>query len=69
MDEKTIVAATVRELLFISFEKGVINSSRADFGSFSNTMALCLLEVNINIKGKKSDVILSGMGNGSVYFW
>jgi len=32
LDEQTLVAATIRELLFISTDKGVISSTRGDFG-------------------------------------
>ena len=47
LDEKSIAAATVKELLFVTYDKGVINSSRGDFGNSSTTMALCLLPLRI----------------------
>lgn len=32
-------------------------------------MALCLLPLKFEYKKEKKDVMLTGMGNGSVYFW
>jgi len=32
-------------------------------------MALCLLPIKIQYKKEKKDFMLSGMGNGSIYFW
>lgn len=56
--------ATIKDILFVTFDK-VINSSRGVFGNFSTSMALCLLPLTI---GKK-EMMVAGMGNGSIYFW
>lgn len=39
------------------------------FGNFSITPTLCLLSLECKYKGDEKQYILSGMGNGSVYFW
>jgi WD40 repeat protein len=70
LDETGLAVATIRELMFVNFEKGVINSSRGDYGDFSPTMALCLLSMNVPAgKSGKKNCIIAGMGNGSIYFW
>ena len=69
LDEQSLVVATIRELLFVSIEKGVINSSRGDFGNFSSSMGLCLLPLSVYLKGSRKDCMIAGMGNGSIYFW
>ena len=63
------MAVTVKEILFITFENNVVNSSRGEFGNFSTSMALCLLSLSADLKGERKDLMLTGMGNGSVYFW
>ena len=65
-----MVVATIKELLFVNIEKGVINSSRGDFVGFSPTMALSLLPLSVSAaKGQKREQMIAGMGNGSIYFW
>jgi len=46
-----------------------LNSDRGDFNNFSNSPALCLLPLAVNVKGSKMNYMLSGMANGSIYFW
>lgn len=43
--EKILVLATLRQLLFVSFEKGVLNANRGTFGDFTTSAALCLLSL------------------------
>ena len=69
IDRQSIVAVTVKEILFITFENNIVNSSRGEFGNFSPTMALCLLALRGEHGGQRKDLMLTGMGNGSVYFW
>ena len=47
VSEKFLVLATLRELLFISFEKGTLNSNRGTFGNFTVTSALCLQPLKV----------------------
>jgi WD40 repeat protein len=69
-DEQSLAVATIRDLLFVTIEKGVINSSRGEFGDFSPTMALCLLPIKAVVgKGGEKGCMVAGMGNGSIYFW
>ena len=69
-NEQSLAVATIRELLFVTIEKGVINSSRGDFDNFSSTMALCLLPLQATVgKGGAKNCMVAGMGNGSIYFW
>lgn len=65
VSEKFLVLATLRELLFISFEKGQLNSNRGNFADFTTTSALCLQPLKV----KDREYMISGMGNGSLYFW
>ena len=69
VDEKTLVAATLKEILWIGFEKGVMNIDRGQFKNFSNSPTLCLVSLKGSYKGETREFIISGMGNGSVYFW
>ena len=61
--------ATLREILFVTFEKGSLNANRGNFGNFTASGAMCLLPLNCEVKNEKKQFMLSGMGNGSVYFW
>ena len=61
--------ATLKELLFISFEKGTLNANRGVFGNFTVSAALCLQPLKSLYKGETKNYMLSGMGNGSIYFW
>ena len=53
----------------MSFGKGDLNANRGDFGNFTVSGAMCLLPLDCEIKNQKQQLMLSGMGNGSVYFW
>lgn len=64
-----IVAATLKELIFINFEKKILNSDRGIFNNFSNSPSLCLLPLKTKQKGATFNYMLSGMANGSIYFW
>ena len=55
--------------MFVTFDKGVINSSRGDFGNFSVSMGLSLLTLKASLKKEEKHFMAVGMGNGSVYFW
>ena len=70
IQEKNLVVATIKELLFVNIEKGVINSSRGDFGDFHSSMGLSLLPLKASLgKDKEKAFMLSGMANGCIYFW
>ena len=56
--------------MFINLEKGVINSSRGDFGAFHSAMALSLLPIKASLgKDKAKEYMVSGMSSGCIYFW
>jgi hypothetical protein len=51
ISEKYLVLATVKEILFITFEKGVLNSNRGKFANFTAASTLCLQPLKCKVKG------------------
>ena len=69
LKETKIALATLREVIFVTFSKGDLNANRGDFGNFTVSGAMCLLPLECDIKNERQQLMLSGMGNGSIYFW
>ena len=53
----------------MTFANGKLNANRGDFGNFTVSGAMCLLALDCDVNHQKQQLMLSGMGNGSIYFW
>ena len=60
-DEKFLVVATSRELLFTTFKNKELKSNRGNFGSFSATVPVVLTV--------QDGLLFSGMTNNAIYVW
>ena len=69
LDEKMLVIATIKNIKFVVFESGQLTTTRGIYQTFSVSPGFSLSTLETKYKGENKKLMLSGMGNGSIYFW